>query len=157
MAGFEIKVHLADETATETLAARLADCLGPGDVVALSGALGTGKSVFARAVIRALGCEDEEIPSPTFSLVQTYFAGGLLVHHFDLYRLDNEHDAVELGIDDAFAAGVSLIEWPDRLGAYLPPEHLDVRLEAGDKEGHRFATLRATDGWRARLRRIGLG
>lgn len=157
MAEFEIKLHLADEAATEALAVRLADVLRAGDVIALIGDLGSGKSVFARAVIRALGCEDEDIPSPTFSLVQTYFAGGHLVHHFDLYRLENENDAVELGIDDAFAAGVSLVEWPDRLGAYLPPDRLDVRIETTGKEGHRYVTLHAENGWHVRLREIGLG
>lgn len=157
MTEFETKIHLADESATQALAARIADILASGDIITLIGGLGVGKSVFARTVIRALGCTDEEIPSPTFSLVQTYFAGGLLVHHFDLYRLENEHDAQELGIDDAFAAGVSLIEWPDRLGAYLPLERLDIRLEIGDEEGHRYATLYAPDNWHARLREIGLG
>ena len=157
MIDVERKINLIDEEATIALAGKLADVARPGDIIALTGTLGMGKSVFARAFIRALGAEDEDIPSPTFSLVQTYLAGGLMVHHFDLYRLESEHDAVELGIDDAFAGSVSLIEWPDRLGAYLPVHRLDLALEPGSEEGQRTATLIAHNGWAERLRELGLG
>lgn len=156
MVAFSVKKHLHDEAATAALGAMLADGLRPGDVIALHGGLGSGKSVFARAVIRALGAEDEDIPSPTFSLVQTYVAGGLLVHHFDLYRLERPDDALELGIDDAFSGGVSLIEWPDRLGPYLPADRLDVVFETLAEEGHRTVTLFAAEKWRRRLRSLGL-
>lgn len=156
MIGSNVKKHLHDEAETVELATRIADLLRPGDIIALSGGLGSGKSVFARAVIRALGTDDEEIPSPTFSLVQTYLAGGLLVHHFDLYRLEHPEDALELGIDDAFAGGVSLIEWPDRLGPYLPAECLWIKFETRPREGHRTVTIGSTDGWRRRLRSMHL-
>jgi tRNA threonylcarbamoyladenosine biosynthesis protein TsaE len=157
MVDVDVKLTLTDEAATEALAERIADEARPGDVIALVGGLGTGKTVFARAFIHALGADDEEVPSPTFSLVQTYIAGGLLIHHFDLYRLEDPEEAMELGIEDAFADGVSLIEWPDRLGPYLPADRLDVRLEVGENEGARTVMLRAHDGWRDRLAEMGLG
>lgn len=126
---------LPDEAATARLGAILADVLEPGAVVALAGDLGSGKSALARAAIRAAtGDPDEEVPSPTFTLVQTYEARNGLWFHFDLYRLENPEDALEVGVEDAFAEGISLIEWPDRLGPYLPRRALRIALsivEAG--------------------------
>lgn len=126
--------HLADEAATHALAARLAALATPGDVIALEGDLGAGKTAFARAFIRALTHPDEDVPSPTFTLVQVYDCDlgdeGGQVWHFDLYRLEKPEDALELGIEDAFADGVSLVEWPDRLGPWLPHDRLVVRIAA---------------------------
>lgn len=122
-------LHLPDEAATARLGAALAKCLHPGAVVALVGDLGAGKSALSRAAIRAAtGDPDEEVPSPTFTLVQTYDTDDGPWFHFDLYRLESPDDALELGIDDAFAEGVSLIEWPDRLGPYLPRHAIRLRL-----------------------------
>lgn len=122
---------LADLRATAALAGRLAGRLRPGDVVGLAGPLGAGKSTFARLVIHALGI-DEEVPSPTFNLVLTYATPAGDVWHFDLFRLRAPEEALELGIEDAFAEGISLIEWPERLGPLLPEAHLLLRLEAPD-------------------------
>lgn len=148
-------IVLDSEAATRALAARLAPHLRAGDVIALSGPLGAGKSVFARAVIHALaargGETPEDVPSPTFTLVQTYPAGALTVYHFDLFRLDDADEAWELGIEDAFAEGVSLIEWPERLGALLPAERLDVALLPGERADQRLATLTGRGAWRTRL------
>ena len=101
------------EAETEHLASRLAKIAAMGDVITLSGDLGAGKTVFARAFICALG-EVQEVPSPTFTLVQSYYLNPIPVHHFDLYRLENPEDAFELGIEDLFSQGISLIEWPER-------------------------------------------
>jgi tRNA threonylcarbamoyladenosine biosynthesis protein TsaE len=122
-------VELADERATLALGARLADEAGRGDVFALSGTLGAGKTTLARGFIRALTGPDEEVPSPTFTLVQTYDTKKGTVWHFDLYRLEDPEEAWELGIEEAFAGGISLIEWPDRLGALLPARRRQVTLE----------------------------
>lgn len=149
-------VTLADPDATARLAARIASCLRPGDVVALRGDLGTGKTSFARGLIRALCDPEEEVPSPTFTLVQTYSAPGFEIRHFDLYRLERPEDAVELGLEEAMADGVTLIEWPERLGPYLPAERLDIGLAYGDGETARIATLAGSEAWRRRLRRLGL-
>ena len=113
MAGFETILTLNDETVTAELGARIAAVLRPGDVVALSGELGAGKTALARAILRALGVTGH-VPSPTFTLVQTYETPHLVVHHFDLYRIEDEHELRELGLDDAKEDGAVLIEWPER-------------------------------------------
>lgn len=148
-----IIVDLPDEKATSALAARLAALAAPGDVVALKGELGAGKTSFARAFIRARG-GDETVPSPTFTLVQTYDLAGGSVWHFDLYRLRLPDEAWELGIEDAFRDGISLIEWPERLGDLLPARRLEVGLEFGPAPAVRRATLTG-DAWAARLAGIG--
>src|SRR6266700_1981101 len=114
-----IVIDLPDEAATAALAARIASLARPGDVIALKGELGAGKTSFARAFIRARNGR-EAVPSPTFTLVQTYELPGGAVWHFDLYRLHSPEEAWELGIEEAFHAGIALIEWPERLGSLLP-------------------------------------
>ena len=127
---------------TERLAQRLAPHAAPGDVIGLSGALGSGKTAFARAFIRArLGRSAEEVPSPTFTLVQLYEHAAGAVWHFDLYRLGEAADAYELGIEDAFSGAVSLIEWPEKLGAIMPGDWLDVHLTPGEGEEERLVTI----------------
>ena len=140
---------LPDPTATTRLAARVAPLARIGDVVALHGALGSGKTTFARAFIAARAGRALEVPSPTFTLVQTYELPDGPIWHFDLYRLERSGDAVELGIDEAFTDAISLIEWPERLGGLLPADRLDVRLSFADSG--RRALLEAAPGWRVRL------
>ena len=136
------------------LAARLAAAVTSGDIIALSGDLGAGKTVFARGLIRACLGIDEEVPSPTFTLVQVYDSPRGAIWHFDLYRLRAPDEAWELGIEDAFATGISLIEWPDRLGGLLPAERrLDIELEFGERPNARRAIINGSADWRARLRR----
>jgi len=142
---------LPDETVTRRLGQALAARSRPGDVIALHGGLGAGKTTLARAFIRALTDPDEEVPSPTFTLVQIYEARVGPVWHFDLYRLTHPDDAIELDIDDAFADGISLIEWPERLGTLLPARRLDLRLEEADPPGTRRALLTPSPVWASRL------
>ena len=149
-----IAVSLSDEAATATLAARIAMLAKPGDVIALRGDLGAGKTVFARAFIRAWTRIDEEVPSPTFTLVQIYNTVAAAIWHFDLYRLTSAEEVWELGIEDAFASGISLIEWPERLGTLLPPNRLDVALEFGDQPAARHAVIAGDAGWCPRLSEI---
>lgn len=134
-------VHLPDEHATQALAARLAAAARPGDVFALVGDLGTGKTVFARAFIRACAGAPVEVPSPTFTLLQSYETPVGTIHHYDLYRLAAPEEAWELDIEDAFAAGISLVEWPERLGPLLPAARIEVALEHADAPDARRATL----------------
>jgi tRNA threonylcarbamoyladenosine biosynthesis protein TsaE len=150
---FTLARLLEDEAATAALAGRVAQLARASDVLALAGDLGTGKTVFARAFIRALE-GDEEVPSPTFTLVQAYDAPAFTVYHFDLYRLESPDEAYELGIEDAFAEGVSLIEWPDRLGSLLPKERLDVALFQGAAETWRRAVLTGYGSWSVRLKEL---
>ncbi len=142
-------INLANEAATARLAARVAGVARTGDTVGLAGPLGSGKTAFARAFIRAFGNSDEEVPSPTFTLVETYrFAGRPTIWHFDLYRLDTPDDVYELGIEEAWAEGISLIEWPERIAALLPPGRLDIVLAPGDAPERRRATVSAGARWR---------
>lgn len=145
---------LADEAATQHLAAALAPLAGAGDVIALFGDLGTGKTAFARAFVRALCGADEEVPSPTFTLVQLYDAPAATLWHFDLYRLERPEDALELDIEEAFAEGISLIEWPDRLAGLLPPVRLDITLSRGATATARHITLTGYGGWAARIEEL---
>jgi tRNA threonylcarbamoyladenosine biosynthesis protein TsaE len=147
-------INLPDEAATAALAARLAAVAEPGDVIALEGDLGAGKTTFARAFIRAYGAAAEEIPSPTFTLVQVYEAADTAIWHFDLYRLTAADEAWELGIEEAFVSGISLIEWPDRLSPLLPPRRLEIALEFGDRPEARRAVVDGDAAWRARLSEI---
>lgn len=144
-------VYLPDEAATAALAARVAAVAAHADVIALKGDLGSGKTSFARAFIRARGCGEDEVPSPTFTLVQTYQTAAAAIWHFDLYRLQSPEEAWELGIEDAFSEGISLVEWPERLGSLLPGRRLEITLVFGDRPGVRRAALAAGAGWEARL------
>jgi tRNA threonylcarbamoyladenosine biosynthesis protein TsaE len=121
-------LSLPDEAATQALGAGLAPLLRPGDAVCLTGPLGAGKSTLARALIRALTSPAEEVPSPTFTLVQFYDAEGLTLAHFDLYRLSDPDEAYEIGLDEALETGAALIEWPQRLEDRLPPDRLDIEI-----------------------------
>ena len=129
VAGFETVLTLKDEAATAELGARIAAALAPGDVVALSGELGAGKTALARAILRKLGVQGH-VPSPSFTLVQAYETPGLLVHHFDFYRIDRASELSELGLEDALEGGAVLIEWPERgMPAYLSADALKIGLE----------------------------
>jgi tRNA threonylcarbamoyladenosine biosynthesis protein TsaE len=148
-----IVVDLPDETATAALAARIAAVAGAGDIIALKGELGTGKTAFARAFIRTCGNQDE-VPSPTFTLVQVYDAGPTAIWHFDLYRIRAPEEAWELGIEDAFIEGISLIEWPERLGPLLPERRLELGFTFGDGPGARRIAMDPGKEWQARLAKI---
>jgi tRNA threonylcarbamoyladenosine biosynthesis protein TsaE len=137
---------LASEKDTVALGAALAADARRGDVIALRGPLGAGKTTLARGFIQKIVGTAEEVVSPTFTLVQVYDTADVPIWHFDLYRLDNPEDAWELGFEEALATGISVIEWPERLGALLPAARLDVVLSSkGDK---RQAEL---SGWPDRL------
>ena len=145
---------LPDQAATETLAARLAAVLRPGDVVALGGDLGAGKTTLARALIRAAAGAEVEVPSPTFTLVQAYDVPVGPIWHFDLYRLNGPEEVVELGWDEARSDGIALVEWPDRLGPLLPAERLEIDLTFGAASGSRAAQVTASSEWIERLAAI---
>lgn len=150
-------LELADEQATLDLAASLARHTSTGDVIALSGELGAGKTTFARGFIQAKCKEPGEVPSPTFTLLQVYESGDETIHHYDLYRLNNPEDAYELDIEDAFVSSISVIEWPEKLGTLIPAERLDVRLEFSQDPHARQAILTGHQGWAMRLQEIGIG
>lgn len=149
--------RIENEAELAPLATRLAELLRAGDVVALQGALGAGKTALARALIRQLlQNPQEEVPSPTFTLVQMYDAPDFTLWHFDLYRLaEEERDILELGWEEARRGGVALVEWPERLGGLLPPDRLEINIDFGTQkngaEGVRDITLTGYGAWAARL------
>src|SRR5207237_7841012 len=126
----------------------------PGDVIALKGELGAGKTSFARAFIQTRGGA-QPVPSPTFTLVQVYQFDDVAIWHFDAYRLRDPEEAWELGIEDAFHDGISLIEWPERLGSLLPARRLEITLMHGPSPSARRALVDPGNdpdtGWQARL------
>lgn len=127
---------LHSEADTAAFAARLAPVLRAGDVIALEGDLGAGKTAFARALIRALiGNPEEAVPSPTFALVQNYDGPDFPITHFDLYRLEDERELDELGFFEALDDGLTLIEWPSRAGRSLPQDRLTLRFTHADADG----------------------
>jgi tRNA threonylcarbamoyladenosine biosynthesis protein TsaE len=147
----DLIIDLKDEAATDDLAAHVGSLLRPGDVVALRGDLGAGKTAFARALIQSLGDPDDEVPSPTFTLVQTYETPAGSIWHFDLYRLSGADEVIELGWDEVRADGIALVEWPDRLGSLLPPDRLDIAISFGTSPGARRVTLTGHNAWGPRL------
>lgn len=152
-------MSLANPTDTQALAARLAPFARPGDVIALAGGLGAGKTTFARGFIHALfsahGLPPEDVPSPTFTLVQEYQLPDFTLYHIDLYRIEAQSEIFELGLEDAFADGVSLVEWPDRLGSLLPVNRLDVDFRQGgpdEDQDRRLVLLTALGNWKGRIK-----
>ena len=151
-------IPLPDEAATRALGQAIAAALRPGEAVCLSGPLGAGKSTLARALVRALTTPDEEVPSPTFTLVQFYEGPRLNVAHFDLYRLSAPEEAYEIGLDEALDQGAAVIEWPERLDGRLPRDRLVVEIALSDMvegwaEGGneaRIARLAAHGAWEGR-------
>jgi tRNA threonylcarbamoyladenosine biosynthesis protein TsaE len=165
--GFE----LPDEAATARLAQSLAALARRGDVLALVGELGSGKTAFARAFINALPAPNgtapatsepatsepatsEEVPSPTFTLLQTYQRAPAPVWHFDLYRLARPDEVYELGFEDALGEGIVLIEWAERLGPLLPAERLELRFDFAERDQARRVALIGTGAWVERLRNL---
>jgi tRNA threonylcarbamoyladenosine biosynthesis protein TsaE len=140
-----MSIELKDEAATEDLGARIASGLGRGDAVLLSGELGAGKTALARAILRARGVT-EHVPSPSFTLVQAYETPGLAIRHFDLYRIEQESELEELGLDEAVEDGAVLIEWPERAPKRLPADGLRVELRVAG-ENARAARLSGPARW----------
>lgn len=145
-------IDLEDEAATARFARRLAGLCRRGDVVALSGTLGAGKTVLARAFIRArAGDPALVVPSPTFTLVQPYELADGAVWHVDAYRLAGAEEAVELGLDEAFDTAITLIEWPENIAALVPATALRLRLDEGATENARRVAISASEAWADRL------
>ena len=153
-----IELHLPSLEATQGLARAIADRLAPGDTVGLAGGLGVGKSAFARAAIgRLLAVEGraEDIPSPSYTLVQVYDVKAAELWHADLYRLGDISEIDELGLQDAFNEAICLVEWADRLGARAPEQMMTCALDFAAQDDARIARLSWSDArwdWLAELR-----
>ena len=146
---------LPDADATARLGAAIAPWLEPGETVLLYGPLGMGKSTLARGLIRALTGPSEDVPSPTFTLVQ-FYESEPPVAHFDLYRLTRVDEAAEIGLDEALDEGCAVIEWPERLGdepsVWLGPDRLSVSLT--EQGPGRLATVSGVGAWESKLKNL---
>ena len=143
----DFELNTLDDTAA--LAGRLAPLLKAGDVIALRGGLGAGKTTFTRALVSALLGQETEVPSPTYTLVQTYDGPSFPIFHFELYRLDSPSEVFELGWDET-QNGLAIIEWPDRAGQHLPAWRLDLEIEMiGENRMARLAPQ--GEDWQKRL------
>ena len=150
----ELSFELGTEAETNSFGARLATALRQGDVVCLEGPLGAGKSTLARGLIHALSGAND-IPSPTFTLVETYAVDGCELWHFDLYRLEKQSDVWELGFEDALDSGISLIEWPGKIDGILPTEALRLSIDV-QPDARRRLRLIGPDRWMPALKRCGI-
>ncbi|CAG0910915.1 unnamed protein product [Cyprideis torosa] len=149
------EIPLCDPDKTAAFARRLGALLGPGDVILLEGPIGAGKTHFARSLIQSLLMIPEDVPSPTFTLVQTYETAACEIWHSDLYRLSDPQEIEELGLIDAFDTAICLIEWPDRLGSFAPKSalHLGFTSGPGDLDRTIIATA-PTPIWQTRMKEI---
>ena len=142
-------ISLQDETQTTALGRQLASLLQPGDVLLLTGVIGAGKTHLARAIIQtrlSASGRHEEVPSPTYTLVQTYDDGECEIWHADLYRVTGPEEVIELGLVEAFDTAIVLVEWPDRLGDLAPEGSLVINLEP-DGPGRRANFASTAERW----------
>lgn len=146
------KLLLKTELDTKRLASSLADEAAAGDVICLHGKLGAGKTTFVRAFIRTLTSENEVVPSPSYTIIQTYEirkAGRVMdIYHADLYRISDLSELSELGLDEAFETSISLIEWPDCAASILPDNRLEIYLDFGITEDQRRVCLYGQARWK---------
>lgn len=144
-----LELYLADESRTRALGRAVAQLCQAGDVIALHGGLGAGKTTFARGFVRALTGAETDVPSPTYTLLQTYDGPSFPIFHFDLYRLEAPSDLTELGWEETMD-GVLLAEWPERAGDRLPAHRLDLTLTP-DESGRMAALEPRSEDWQTRL------
>ena len=145
-------IHIKNLAEMQTLAAMLAELIEPSDVITLQGDLGMGKTEFARAMIRSLLGDDQDVPSPTFNLVHTYDTPIGSIWHFDLYRLQHIDDVWELGLEEALQKGICLIEWPERLQGMHFHHHLNIEFKADSKSNKkRLLTLNPDFTWKQKI------
>lgn len=153
----DLTLNLPDAGATEALGQWFAQVLRPGDTILLEGPVGAGKTHFARSVIQSRLAEaglSEDVPSPTFTLVQTYDDDRATMVHADLYRLTSPDEVHELGLPDAFGRDICLVEWPDRLGPEAPADALTIRFRHSEDGASREVNLSDGNAWAARLDRL---
>lgn len=144
---------LSSGAATTDAAAQLAPTLVSGDTILLHGQVGAGKTHFSRAMIQSLLAVPEDVPSPTFTLVQTYDTKAGIIWHTDLYRIGSTSEIEELGLLDAFETAICLVEWPDKLGVLNPSAALNLTLTDGPDEDSRMMTAHWEDArWTDKLK-----
>lgn len=152
MTAFRTITQFASPEQTCAFAQSLGKTLGPGDVILLEGGIGAGKTHFARCLIQSLLIQPEDVPSPTFTLVQEYETEKGALWHADLYRLSGPDEIIELGLTEAFETAICLVEWPDRLGDLRPDGAMTLTFSDGETEDSRHVEIFAeTALWARRL------
>lgn len=151
---FKVVYYCQDEEDTIGLAKSLAKVSKVGDIWALFGTLGAGKSVFSRAFIQELSGA-KEVPSPTFTLLQTYDADNVEIYHYDLYRIKSPEEIWELNIEEAMHEGICLIEWPEKMGGYLPRNILRITIEILQDNTRKITLQTEDNGKKERILRAG--
>jgi tRNA threonylcarbamoyl adenosine modification protein YjeE len=149
-----VQFILNNESDTALLARVISGMLKRGDTIALAGELGVGKTTFTRALIQSV-LPGEEVPSPTFTLVQTYDGPSFRITHADLYRIKSKRELRELGFEEALESGVLVIEWPDRMSELLPADRLDIMIEVDDGAEERRVKMIGRGDWADRMRQLG--
>ena len=153
MATISFHTTFSDQTAVERFACELAGRLDAGDTLVFRGEIGAGKSVFCRSIISTLLPEPEDIPSPTFTIIQTYDTPNFEIWHCDLYRLTDISQTDELGVEMGYETALCLIEWPEILDTTVPDSALDIKIEEGEQENERHITFSGNgDKWINRLK-----
>lgn len=147
-------MDLVDLQATERFANLIAAEAETGDVILLKGELGAGKTAFAKAFVNSFFFAGIEVPSPTFGLVQVFHTPKFSIAHYDLYRIKNQNELTELGLEEAFSSGVTLIEWPEIIGLPLPENRIELHLAYGKSEESRVVSLVAYGSWQQRLKEV---
>jgi tRNA threonylcarbamoyladenosine biosynthesis protein TsaE len=137
---------------TSAFAIALGERLKPSDVILLEGGIGAGKTHFARSLIQSLLEFPEDVPSPTFTLVQVYDTSISEIWHADLYRLTDPNEAIELGLEEAFDSAICLVEWPDRLSDLIPDNALTLKFQAEEHDSRLMTATWQDDRWSARLK-----
>ncbi|MDF1854932.1 tRNA (adenosine(37)-N6)-threonylcarbamoyltransferase complex ATPase subunit type 1 TsaE [Pseudooceanicola sp.] len=149
-------IQLDSPEATCAVAVTLGRVLRPGDTLLLEGGIGAGKTHFARCLIQSRQSTIEDVPSPTFTLVQTYDAPGGEIWHADLYRLTHPREVIELGLDEAFETAICLVEWPDRLGQLVPSDALTLQFSLAGETARRLVISGEAARWQPALTEAGL-
>lgn len=148
---FLTKYSLTSLDDSKTFAINLAKIVKQKDLICLDGTLGVGKTTFARFFIQAMLGQEIDVPSPTFTLLQTYSAKKCDIYHMDLYRLKNAEEVFEVGYEDALAQGITLIEWAENIQEYLPLSRLHLLIEMKN-EMERSVTLKPYGTWKERIK-----
>ena len=147
--------HVESEMQTKALASKFGMLLKKGDIILLEGDIGAGKSIFARALIQSLQYKSEEVPSPTFTLIQSYDTHLGVVWHADLYRLNSADELEELGFSHIFDNAILLVEWPDILIPSLSDKYLKIEFETTEDPDERIITFCSKDPkWLERLGKL---
>jgi tRNA threonylcarbamoyladenosine biosynthesis protein TsaE len=141
------QINIDSLASLKTLAGKIASLANIGDIILLKGELGSGKTSFAKYFINSISKHDQNVTSPTFNILQIYDCENFSAWHYDFYRIETEEEIVNLGLDDAFSNGVSIIEWPEKIRSFLPQASLEIHFSFTEKHNSRLLTISGSEKW----------